>query len=385
MKIRTLSLTALALLFCGVAQAVTQVFVDEDFEDYADTASVLSVWSEQQGAINYNLIDQNYLTYISNKVPLTEYPLGQKAFDPASTGATGKGLEFFGAGVLELNLATLNNGQPLLPTAEQSVVVAGDIFDVGAYANKKRSIGLRSSSANTDNIIEMGMYNDASSSYAARITNFGITAETPTNPNWVMLPLDPALDGPDTGSGISPFDIGQAWHHYKAVITPTTITITLDLKRDQLNNATGAAGVDVTYSATLTTSSAGFDKIRFGGPSGNPSAGANGYGGVVFDNLYVALEDVAVAPPTLVGDFNNDGFVNAADYTVWRDTLGSTTDFRADADNDGDIDGPGVGTDYEFWVNNYGAVAAPATSLTIPEPTSLALVALGLVAAARRR
>jgi arabinogalactan endo-1,4-beta-galactosidase len=32
-----------------------------------------------------------------------------------------------------------------------------------------------------------------------------------------------------------------------------------------------------------------------------------------------------------VGDYNRDGVVDAADYTVWRDTLGSTTDLRANA------------------------------------------------------
>ena len=34
--------------------------------------------------------------------------------------------------------------------------------------------------------------------------------------------------------------------------------------------------------------------------------------------------------PALPGDYNNDGTVDAADYVVWRDTLGSTTDLRAD-------------------------------------------------------
>ena len=35
------------------------------------------------------------------------------------------------------------------------------------------------------------------------------------------------------------------------------------------------------------------------------------------------------------GDFNGDGKVDAADYTVWRDTLGSTSDLRANGDNTG--------------------------------------------------
>ena len=46
-----------------------------------------------------------------------------------------------------------------------------------------------------------------------------------------------------------------------------------------------------------------------------------------------------------IGDYNGDGIVDAADYAIWRDTLGSTTDLRADGDGDGVID-PG---DYDTW------------------------------------
>ncbi|MEQ8848822.1 hypothetical protein, partial [Botrimarina sp.] len=37
----------------------------------------------------------------------------------------------------------------------------------------------------------------------------------------------------------------------------------------------------------------------------------------------------------LPGDYNADGVVDGADYTVWRDTLGSTSDLRADGQPDG--------------------------------------------------
>ena len=37
----------------------------------------------------------------------------------------------------------------------------------------------------------------------------------------------------------------------------------------------------------------------------------------------------------ITGDYNGNGIVDAADYTVWRDTLGSTTDLRANGDNSG--------------------------------------------------
>ncbi len=52
----------------------------------------------------------------------------------------------------------------------------------------------------------------------------------------------------------------------------------------------------------------------------------------------------------LPGDYNNDGLVNLADYTVWRDNLGSTAALAND-------NTPGVdSTDYTVWKNNFGAV-----------------------------
>jgi hypothetical protein len=84
------------------------------------------------------------------------------------------------------------------------------------------------------------------------------------------------------------------------------------------------------------------------------------------------------------GDFNNDGIIDVADYTVWRDTLGSTTDLRADADGDGVISA----FDRQIWLLNYGvsfASTATALSTAIPEPAGALLLALGLAGYRRRR
>jgi hypothetical protein len=54
--------------------------------------------------------------------------------------------------------------------------------------------------------------------------------------------------------------------------------------------------------------------------------------------------------PRIYGDFNLDNKVDAADYTVYRDTSGSTTDLRADADGNGVV-GP---EDYSLWRENFG-------------------------------
>lgn len=82
----------------------------------------------------------------------------------------------------------------------------------------------------------------------------------------------------------------------------------------------------------------------------------------------------------LVGDYNGDGLVNAADYTVYRDTLGSTSDLRADGNGNGAID-PG---DLTVWAGNYGAPGVAPVS-AVPEPSSLMLAALLTAAATARR
>ena len=72
---------------------------------------------------------------------------------------------------------------------------------------------------------------------------------------------------------------------------------------------------------------------------------------------------------TLPGDYNEDGTVNAADYTVWRDNLGAPAGTLANDVDGGDIGQPQLLT----WQSNFGATAAAASTLRhteVPEPTS---------------
>jgi hypothetical protein len=57
----------------------------------------------------------------------------------------------------------------------------------------------------------------------------------------------------------------------------------------------------------------------------------------------------------LKGDYNADGKVNAADYVVWRNALG-TANASADGNHDGVV-GP---ADYGMWQNHFGAAAVAA-------------------------
>jgi hypothetical protein len=85
------------------------------------------------------------------------------------------------------------------------------------------------------------------------------------------------------------------------------------------------------------------------------------------------------APPGVSAiDYNDDGIVDAADYTVWQDNLG----LSASALNG---NGSGAATvvqaDYLLWKTNFEALATGSeAAAAVPEPTTLLLTLLALVA-----
>lgn len=82
------------------------------------------------------------------------------------------------------------------------------------------------------------------------------------------------------------------------------------------------------------------------------------------------LLTINLGPESLPGDFNGDGRVDAADYTVWRDGLGA-----------GFTQG-----DYDAWVGGYGAISQASTN-AVPEPMTglLSVIAIGAARLSRRR
>jgi len=101
----------------------------------------------------------------------------------------------------------------------------------------------------------------------------------------------------------------------------------------------------------------------FGNGSGNGLAGPDalptGEREFFFNNLYVERTDNT---GLLVGDYNNNGIVDAADYVVWRNGLDTVYTLEH----------------YDIWRTHFGqTVPAPSggasATVRVPEPTAIAL------------
>jgi len=100
-----------------------------------------------------------------------------------------------------------------------------------------------------------------------------------------------------------------------------------------------------------------------------------------------ALGSIALtASAGLLGDFNGNGIVDGADYVLWRKNNGTNNALA----NDNGLGTPIGPSHYALWRANFGNPPGAGSGLSdaaVPEPASIGLTVLGLVAlaSARRR
>ncbi len=108
----------------------------------------------------------------------------------------------------------------------------------------------------------------------------------------------------------------------------------------------------------------------------------DGPGGLTDGSRAFVLDASSLIHP-IPGDFNNNGTVDAADYIVWRDNLGSGTALPND-------DTAGVGPDdYDRWKMHFGEMAGTGSvagaNAAVPEPATLVTLILATAGWCLRR
>ena len=157
-----------------------------------------------------------------------------------------------------------------------------------------------------------------------------------------------SLVGYNQGSGLAPAPVGAPDINGNLIGTPSVSSTIINPLLGPLADNGGP-----TFTHALLPGSPAVD-------AGSPVAVA-GVGGVPeFDQRgapwsrvvggRIDMGAVESQPNPLSGDYNFNGLVDAADYSVYEDTLGSSIDLRADGDASGLVDEP----DYDQWRADFG-------------------------------
>jgi len=99
---------------------------------------------------------------------------------------------------------------------------------------------------------------------------------------------------------------------------------------------------------------------------------------VTYTATSVLLSNFEVA--ALVGDYNKNGTIDAADYTVWRDAVTAGATELTNDPTPGTVDE----SDFVYWREHFGESLSGGSgsgqgTANVPEPASISLVALCLL------
>jgi hypothetical protein len=225
-----------------------------------------------------------------------------------------------------------------------------------------------------------GTVRNNSNTYYANAPEFAATsppaAQIALFPQQAACPLEGCTPVTSTLAGT----VGFKWREVEIVKEGEIITwtvdgvliATVDMNNEEIGDTFTLPGGNVFFGHSDTNGSASNDPNR---TSLNFS---------LYDNIKVETLDAVIN----TADFNDDGTIDAADYTVWRDNLGLTgtaTQLTGDANGDLNVDN----TDYDLWKAAFGTSPGSGSlaAVGVPEPGTalLALVGVAGLIGGRRR
>jgi len=171
--------------------------------------------------------------------------------------------------------------------------------------------------------------------------------------------------------GVSGLD---EWHQIQVVRDADTKTVTFFIDGQQLGDA-------VAFEHLPSGTSVGSLTL------GSTFGGDNGFAGLI-DDVQIFNNDTGTAGQ-LVGDMDFDGFIDLDDFNTLLAHFGDTLDISGDmstfALGDMDFDGDVDFADFDIFATAYAITNPEAPALSVPEPGSFALLALGGLLLGRRR
>ena len=195
------------------------------------------------------------------------------------------------------------------------------------------------------------------------VNNFG--AETPTAAQTALFPNHFTAHADNVSAAGT---LGYAWHEHTITKDGDMVTWKVDgiklIELDTSNFTTPTGGSNILF---------GHSDINNGSSSNidEPSA---------FSFLFTLVDNVKVS--TFVAedaDFDSDSDVDGTDFLAWQRGNGIDDGTALLADGDANGDGNVNASDLAAWQGQYANGASQASLSTVPEPTSLLMIAMGLV------
>lgn len=245
-------------------------------------------------------------------------------------------------------------------------------FPTDSAANGEFQSLMRFGAGGSDNFHErVGLYSYAyylNGTVAFGSDNWGVTAET-TNDRLnggTPLPTTPCF-----ATGCTSYSMFDGSDGFTLVLDLLTIdTYRLRIIDDNVTR------LDVSGQLNMDAAGQGINQLVLWS--------ADGSGNTIDSSYFNNLEIYTTPAEALGGDFNGDGKVDAADYTVWRDHLGATDE--SSINNNGNHQNGVDVADYTLWKNGFGnmAGAGSITSSLVPEPVSCLGMLVGAAIGLRR-